>query len=254
MTTSNALERRSGIAGIGYAAAVYAFSTAVTLYAVAFLADAVVPRTVDDGGPTASTPVAVVVDALLLGLFAVQHTVMARPAFKRRWTAVVPPHLERATYVLAASVSLTLAFALWCPLPHVVWDIGPSGIRAAVWAVYAVGWLLVIAMTHAFDHLELFGVRQLLQRRSDREVPAPRLSLPLAYRLVRHPMMTGFVIAFWATPTMTVGHLLFAALSTAYIVVGVRFEERDLADQLPGYAEYAARTPRFVPVRLTRGA
>jgi protein-S-isoprenylcysteine O-methyltransferase Ste14 len=188
---------------------------------------------------------------LLLTLFAVQHTVMARPRFKAWFTRVVPPHLERATYVLAASASLALAFGLWVPIPTVVWDVGPVALRVVVWTVYVLGWLLVVAMTHAFDHAELFGLRQPLLRRSGREPAAPELSVPLPYRLVRHPMMTGFVIAFWAAPTMTVGHLLFAALSTGYIVVGVRFEERDLADHLGGYADYAATTPRFVP-RLTR--
>ncbi|GAA3825820.1 isoprenylcysteine carboxylmethyltransferase family protein [Nocardioides panacisoli] len=252
MTTSIDVLKRGGAAGIGYAASAYLLFTAVTGYAVAFLADTVVPRTVDEGGPTASTAVSVVVDALLLSVFAVQHTVMARPAFKRRWTRVVPAHLERATYVFAASASLALTFALWHPVPDVVWDVGPTAGRVAVWAAYVLGWLLVVAMTHAFDHAELFGLRQPLLRRSGQEPATPQLSVPLAYRLVRHPMMTGFVIAFWAAPTMTVGHLLFAALSTAYVVVGVRFEERDLAGQLSGYEDYAARTPRFVPWRLTR--
>ena len=247
MTTTTDVEKRGGIAGIGYAAAAYLLFTAVTVYAVAFLADAVVPRTVDDGGATASTAVSVVVDALLLSVFALQHTVMARPAFKRRWTRVVPAHLERATYVLAASVSLALTFALWHPIPDVVWEVGPTAGRVAVWTGYAFGWLLVVAMTHAFDHAELFGLRQPLLRRSGRQPATPRLSVPIAYRLVRHPMMTGFLIAFWAASRMTAGHLLFAALSTAYVVVGVRFEERDLGAQLSGYDDYAAATPRFVP-------
>jgi protein-S-isoprenylcysteine O-methyltransferase Ste14 len=254
VTTSIEVQRRGGLAGLAYAGAAYLLFTAVTVYAVAFLADAVVPRTVDGGGPTGSTAVAVVVDALLLSLFALQHTVMARPAFKRRWTRTVPAHLERATYVLAASAALALTFGLWRPVPDVVWDIGPAAGRAAVWTAYGLGWLFVVAMTHAFDHAELFGLRQPLLRRSGRQPAAPKLSVPLPYRLVRHPMMTGFVIAFWATPTMTAGHLLFAALSTAYVLVGVRFEERDLADQLDGYAEYAAATPRFVPRRFTPGA
>lgn len=252
MTTSTDARSSSGILGIGYAVTAYLLFTAVTLYAIAFLADVVVPRTVDDGGPTSSTTVAMTVDALLLLLFAVQHTVMARPAFKRRWTRIVPPHLERATYVVAASATLALALWLWHPVDTVVWDVGPTGLRAVVWGLYALGWLLVVAMTHAFDHWSLFGLRQPLLRAVGREPEAPALSVPLPYRLVRHPMMTGFVIAFWATSTMTVGHLLFAALGTGYIVVGVRFEERDLADQLSGYGDYAATTPRFVPLRVRR--
>jgi methanethiol S-methyltransferase len=170
----------------------------------------------------------------------VQHTVIARPAVKRRW------RLNRPTFVLASSLVLGLVFWQWRPVPEVVWDLGPEPLRVVVWAVYLAGWLLVIAMTFAFGHAEFLGLKQPAGR--------PRLRLPGPYRLVRHPMMTGFLIAFWVTPTMTAGHLLFAALGTAYILVGVRFEERALVRDLPGYAEYAARTPRFLPHLTNRHA
>jgi protein-S-isoprenylcysteine O-methyltransferase Ste14 len=230
----------------GYAAVVYVAFLAVVLYSIAFLADAVVPRTVDQGPRTGTVP-AVVIDVLLLGLFAVQHTVMARPAFKARWTKVVPAHLERSTFVLAATAALALTYALWRPLPTVVWVVVPQTARVLIWVLYAVGWAIVVSMTFAIDHFDMFGLRQVARHLRGARPATPGFRCPLPYRLVRHPMMTGFFLAFLATPTMTVGHLLFAALGCGYILVGVRFEERDLHRALPDYAEYAASTPRFVP-------
>lgn len=209
----------------------------VFLYAVAFLADTAVPRTVDAGGPSRSSGVAVLVDAVLLGLFAAQHSVMARPAFKRWWTTIVPAAAERATYVLLTSVVLAVALWEWRPIPSVVWHVPSPAARAVVWAVYGLGWLWVLLMSFAIDHLDFFGLRR---------VP-PAFALPWPYRLVRHPMMIGFFVAFLATPTMTLGHLLFAGLGCSYILVGVRLEEQDLAAELPEYDAYAAATPRFVP-------
>ena len=230
----------------GYAAVVYVAFLAVVLYSIAFLADTVVPRTVDRG-PHAGALTAVVIDVLLLGLFAVQHTVMARPAFKARWTKVVPAHLERSTFVLAATAALALTYALWRPLPTVVWDLEPQAARVLIWVLYAVGWAIVVSMTFAIDHFDMFGLRQVARHLRGARPTSPGFRCPLPYRLVRHPMMTGFLLAFVATPTMTVGHLLFAALGCGYILVGVRLEERDLHRALPDYAEYAASTPRFVP-------
>ncbi len=230
----------------GYAAVVYLAFLAVVVYSVAFLADIAVPRTVDHG-PQAATLTALVVDALLLGLFAVQHTVMARPTFKARWTAVLPAHLERSTFVLAATAVLALTYAQWRPLPTVVWDVEPQPARVAIWVLYAVGWALVIAMTFAIDHFDMFGLRQVARHLRGAPSDSPGFACPLPYRLVRHPMMTGFILAFFAAPTMTVGHLLFAVLASGYILVGVRLEERDLRRALPEYAGYAASTPRFVP-------
>ena len=235
----------------GYALLCYLAFLAVFGYAVAFLADVAVPRTIDRGGPAAGTVVAAVVDLALLGVFAVQHSVMARPAFKRRWATVVPPHLERSTFVLVASAVLALVFWQWRPIPAVVWDVPGPGARGLLWAAYGVGWLWVLAMTFAIDHLDFVGVRQVARHARGLAGHAPAFALPLPHRLVRHPMMIGFFPAFLATPTMTLGHLLFAGLGCGYVLMGVRLEERDLTRALPPYAAYAAVTPRFVP-RLVR--
>jgi len=235
------------VVSLGYAVVAYASFLAVFLYAVPFLADTVVPRTIDHGGPHAAIALAATIDALLLGVFAVQHSVMARPAFKRRWTRLVPAYVERSTYVLVASAALALAFWQWRPIPTVVWDVPWPAARALLWTVFALGWVWVLAMTFAIDHLDMFGLRQVARHLRGLADRPPSFALPLPHRLVRHPMMLGFVVAFLATPTMTVGHLLFAALGCGYILVGVRLEEHDLAEELPEYAAYAAATPRFVP-------
>lgn len=236
---------------VGYAAACYLAFVGVIVWTMAFLADIRVSRTVDHGGPHTSTWTAVVVDAALLAVFAVQHSVMARPAFKRRWLSVVPGHVERSTYVLAASATLALALSLWHPVATVVWHVSAPGAQVVVWSLYAAGWAWVLAMSFAIDHLDLFGLRQVTAHLRGLAETAPSFALPLPYRVVRHPMMLGFLVAFVATPTMTVGHLLFAALGGAYILLGVRLEERGLAEELPEYADYAATTPRLFP-RLRR--
>jgi methanethiol S-methyltransferase len=231
----------------GYGVAGYLAFVAASLYGVAFLADVWVPRTVDHGGPDAGLAAAAVVDALLLSVFAVTHSVMARPEFKRRWRGLVPAHLERSTYVLVASASLALAFWQWRPIPHVAWDMSPSAARVLVWTLYGLGWAWVLAMTFAIDHLDLLGLRQIGRHLRGLAERPSAFAVPWPHRLVRHPMMLGFFVAFLAAPTMTVGHLIFAALGCGYILVGVRFEERDLVEALPEYAAYAAATPRFVP-------
>jgi protein-S-isoprenylcysteine O-methyltransferase Ste14 len=160
---------------------------------------------------------------------------------------LVPRHVERSTYVLASSVALALAFWQWRPIPTEVWDIAAPWARVLLWTLYAVGWLWVLAMTFAIDHVDMFGLRQVarhLRGLADRPTP---FTVPLAYRVCRHPMMLGFVVAFLVTPTMTVGHLLFAVLGVGYILVGIRLEERDLGATLPGYDAYAATTPRLLP-------
>jgi protein-S-isoprenylcysteine O-methyltransferase Ste14 len=234
-----------------YAATGYLSFVVVLLYAVAFSADVVVPRTVDSGGPTVGTTTAVAIDVVLLGLFAVQHSLMARPAFKRRWTRVVPAYVERSTYVLVASATLALLFWQWRPVPQVVWVVQDPVGRGLLRVLFLTGWVWVVAMSFALDHWSLFGLRQVARRLQGLADRAPAFRVPVPYRLVRHPMMLGFFPALLAAPTMTVGHLLFGALGCAYILVGVRLEERDLAAELPEYAAYAAQTPRLVP-RLRR--
>jgi methanethiol S-methyltransferase len=230
-----------------FALGCYAAFVAVFLYAIAFLADLGVPRTIDRGGPEAGTTSAVLIDAVLLAVFALQHSVMARPAFRRRWTTLVPRHVERSAYVLASAAALALVFWQWRPIPTVVWDVSAPPAQALLWTLFAVGWVWVLAMSFAIDHFDMFGLRQVARHLRGLSEGAPAFALPLPFRLVRHPMMLGFFPAFLASPAMTVGHLLFAGLGCAYILVGVRLEERDLVDSLPPYAAYAAVTPRFVP-------
>ena len=234
-------------AAAAYAGASYLASLAVFLYAVFFLAGVLVPRSVDGGGPVAGTFAAVVIDVLLLSLFAGQHSVMARPAFKHWLTTVVPRHVERSTFVLATASVLVLVFWQWRPIPIVLWHVDDQLARVVLWGLFAAGWALAVAMTFAIDHFDMFGLRQVARRVRGSRDSEPSFRLPWPYRLVRHPMMVGFFLAFLAAPTMTAGHLLFAACGCGYILLGSRLEERDLLETLPQYRAYAAATPRFVP-------
>jgi protein-S-isoprenylcysteine O-methyltransferase Ste14 len=250
-TTLETQARRPGIPGAaaaaGYALFAYLAFLAASAYAVAFLADLDVPATVDRGGPLVATWTAVAIDAALLLVFAVQHSLMARPWFKRWWTRLVPAHLERSTYVLLTSAALGLLFWQWRPIPDTVWDVSNDAGRAVLWALFALGWVWVVAMTFAIDHADMFGLGRVARHLRGRLEQPPSFTLPWPHRLVRHPMMLGFFPAFLATPTMTAGHLLFAGLGCAYILAGVRLEEADLGRELPEYRAYAAVTPRFVP-------
>ena len=193
------------------------------------------------------------IDLLLLSLFAVQHTVMARSRFKRAWTRLVPEPAERATFVLAASLTLALLFWQWQPVGGTVWDLSGPG-AAALRAVYAAGWLLVLTATFAVSHADLFGLRRACLHLRGVRYTAPPFTERGLYRRVRHPLMTGFVVVFWAAPEMTAGHLLFAAAATGYILVGITFEERDLRRHLgAAYTAYAARVPALVPGLRRRG-
>lgn len=239
--------RVSAAVSAAYAGGSYLASLVVFSYAVLFQAGVLVPRTVDAGGPVAGASAAVVIDVLLLALFAVQHSLMARPAFKHRLTKIVPRHLERSTFVLATTGALALLFWQWRPIPTVLWRVDHQAAQAALWALFASGWTLVVAMTFAMDHLDMFGLRQVARRLRGLGNSALAFRLPWPHRLVRHPMMLGFFPAFLAAPTMTASHLLFAILGCGYILVGVRLEERDLVEAHPQYRAYAAATPRFVP-------
>jgi methanethiol S-methyltransferase len=237
-----------------YGTVAYVAFLATFLYAIGFLAGAVVPKGVDDGVVRPAWQ-AVCVNLALLGLFAVQHSVMARPGFKQRWTRIVPPAVERSTYVLAATAALALLLVLWQPLPATVWSAGAGWARAALWSLYLFGWGFLVLSTFSLGHFDLFGLRQVLARARGRRYAEPGFHEPRLYRLVRHPIMVGFLIAFWAVPDMSAGRLLFAAAATAYIMVGVRLEEHDLKRQLGApYAEYLARVPRFVPRPPVSGA
>ncbi|AEV85056.1 Nurim [Actinoplanes sp. SE50] len=215
---------------LGYAVLAYVTFLFSIGWAVVFLTGPV------DGPATHSPATALTVDALLLLAFAVQHTIMARPRFKRH----LPAAVERSTFVLAASLVLVALFAWWEPVPAVVWRGSPL-----LWVLYAAGWALAVAATYMIDHFDMFGLKQAVRRDA---YQAPAFRERWLYKRVRHPMMLGMIIAFWATPTMTVGHLFFAVASTGYIAIGIRFEERDLRRQLGDtYAEYAARVPMLIP-------
>lgn len=238
---------------VGYGAVAYLLFLAALGYTAGFLAGVAVPKGIDDGsdGPWL---LALVVDSALLGVFAVQHSVMARPWFKRWWTRYIPPSIERSTFVLAASLLVVLLLWQWRPLPASVWSFEVGWAAALLWGLYAAGWVILVGSTFAIDHFDLFGLRQVVARARGRRYADPELKQPWLYRLVRHPIMVGFLVLFWATPQMSAGRLLFAALGTGYILVAVRFEEHDLRRAHgEAYQRYAAQVPRFFP-RLARAS
>ncbi|MGQ4660973.1 methanethiol S-methyltransferase [Lysobacter sp. F6437] len=234
-----------------YGTACYAVFLLVFLYAIGFVSGVGVPKHVDNGVAT-TLPLALVINLALLSLFAVQHSGMARPAFKRWWTRIVPASLERSTFVLAANVVLVLLYWQWRPMPMPVWDVEVEAARWLLYGLAALGWVMVLASTFLIDHFDLFGLRQSWRAALGR---GPRPSAPFVtralYRIVRHPIMFGFLIAFWATPTMTLGHLLFAGVTTGYILVAVKYlEERDLVAQFGDtYRDYQRRVPMLLPWR-----
>jgi protein-S-isoprenylcysteine O-methyltransferase Ste14 len=205
-----------------------------------------VPKTLDSPA-TDPWQIALAIDLGLLSLFAIQHSVMARQGFKRALTRIVPEAIERSTYVLASSLALLLLFWQWRPLGGIVWNIEHQGGRAVLYGGFAFGWALVLVTTFVINHFDLFGLRQTWRAfRGQRQTPL-RFVTPMLYRIVRHPLYVGWLFAFWSTPTMTVTHLLFAAVATAYILVAIQLEERDLMRAHPEYAEYRGRVPMLVP-------
>jgi methanethiol S-methyltransferase len=232
-----------------YGLAAYLVFFVTFVYAIGFVTGLVVPKTIDTGTvvPLAE---ALIVNVLLMSLFAVQHSVMARRQFKQWWTQYVPKSVERSTYVLFASLTLVLLFWQWRPIPNVVWQVADPQIAIAITGLSFVGWLLVLTSTFLINHFELFGLHQVVNNLSGRSMPEPRFKTPALYKVVRHPVYLGFIIAFWVTPVMTVGHLLFAAVTTAYIFVGIFLEERDLVELFGDqYRHYRARVSMLVPWR-----
>jgi methanethiol S-methyltransferase len=237
-----------------FALVAYTIFFATFLYLIAFVGDLpFASRTVDRGGLVLGTGTAVVVDLALIAMFGIQHSVMARPGFKRMWTKIVPVTAERSIYVLASSVTLIIFFALWAPIPQNIWTIsGP--IAYLFWAIFAMGWGMVLLSTFLINHFELFGLQQAWFNLRNRAPAAPRFYTPMLYRIVRHPLYLGFVLAFWATPVMTTGHLVLAIGMTIYIVIAIGYEERDLISLFgEQYAEYRRRVGMLIPGIGRRG-
>jgi protein-S-isoprenylcysteine O-methyltransferase Ste14 len=229
-----------------YGAAAYAVFFATFLYAIGFLGNFAVPKSMDSAaeGPWQT---ALLTDLGLLALFALQHSIMARPAFKRALTRFVSPVIERSTYVLASSVALIVLFWQWQPLGGVVWSVeNPIGV-ALLYAGFAFGWGLVLVTTFVINHFDLFGLRQVWRNMRGQPQQGLKFVMPVLYRIVRHPLYVGWFFAFWCTPTMTATHLLFAVMTTAYILIAIQLEERDLMREHPEYAAYRTRVPMLIP-------
>ena len=239
------------VAALTYGLASYFVFFLSSVYAVAFIGDYLVPKSIDVGSDGGLAP-SILVDVVLLGVFAIQHSVMARPAFKRWWTTIVPASCERSTYVLISSLLLILIFWQWRPIVTTIWVV--EGWPAAMLtAISFIGWLTALASSYMIDHFELFGLRQVFDALRGASAGVHPFETPLLYRLVRHPLMLGFLLAFWATPHMTVGHLLFSVMTTGYILVGIGLEERDLVAQFgASYEQYRRRVPMLVPRLLGR--
>ncbi len=249
MTSTTRQKKTRAMLAIGYGVVAYLLFLASFGYLVGFVGNIGVPRTLDRA-TAAPIGAAVLVDALLLGLFGVQHSVMARPAFKRRWTRFVPQAIERSTYVLLSSLVLLLLYWQWRSLPAQVWDIRLSAARLAVWVLFWAGWAIALVATFMIGHFDLFGLRQVYVAWRGQPYSEVTFRTPLLYRLVRHPLMLGFIVAFWAAPTMTAGRLLFAAAMTGYILFAVHIEERDLIAALGSqYRDYRRQVPMLVPIR-----
>jgi protein-S-isoprenylcysteine O-methyltransferase Ste14 len=248
-----------GLIALLYGVVCYVLFFASFLYAIAFVGNVAhvpgldIPKTIDSGSPGALVP-SLVIDALLLSVFAIQHSVMARPAFKKVWTRIVPTSVERSTYVLLSSLALVLIYWQWQPLPDAVWTVTSPAGALVLMILFWLGWGIVLTSTFLINHFELFGLRQVWARFRGTEIPAATFRTPLFYKWVRHPIYLGFTVAFWATPTMSQGHLLFAFATTAYMLIAIRFEEHDLIAHFGStYIAYRQRVSMIFPLPKRRG-
>lgn len=234
--------------GLAYGVVSYAVFFASFLYAMGFVGNLVVEKGIDSGTEE-STAMALLVDVVLLLLFAIPHSVMARRSFKEWWTRFIPNGLERSTYVLVSSLLLLLLYWQWRPLTDVVWHVDAPAARSVLLALYWSGWALVLVSSFLIDHFGLFGLRQAWAWMRGTEWKHPGFRAPLLYKFVRHPLLLGFLIAFWATPDLTLGHLLFSVATTGYVLVGILFEERDLVAALGAeYVKYRREVPMLLPL------
>jgi len=228
--------------------AIYGFFFATFLYLIGFVGSVpLLPRTVDNGPLIATLP-AIVIDIALIAAFGVQHSVMARQGFKRAWTKIVPEPLERSVYVLAASLMLILMFAFWHPIPAIIWAVDAPAGQYALWGLSGAGWALVLLSTFLINHFELFGLSQAMLHLMRKQPAPPKFRVPFLYRLVRHPLYSGFFLALWATPVMTAGHLLLAAGLSVYVLIAIRYEERDLVATFGSeYQDYRTKVGMLAP-------